>query len=145
MSYEPPAMHSEAYSKPLLKCRSVGHANQAHLVLMYDGRPGAKKDAKKTSKPEDDLEEALLFDEYDAVPLRQNEGKALLEFEILDEALDEFYAKVLPLYHSWTPRATNSPALTPAPEALKRVYGNQSREACPHLQDQLSRLSNKPT
>ena len=36
----------------------------------------------------------MIFDEYDALPLKQNDAKQRIEFETLDEALDEFYAKV---------------------------------------------------
>lgn len=45
-------------------------------------------------KPEEDAKMPLLYDEFDALRLTQNEGKSIIEFDTLDAALDEFYAKV---------------------------------------------------
>ena len=34
-----------------------------------------------------------MYDDFDALPLRQNEGKSVLAFDTFDAALDEFFAK----------------------------------------------------
>lgn len=57
----------------------------------------AKGNRAKDAKPtEEDASKPLIYDEFDALRLKQNEGKPLLEFDTLDEALDEFFAKVGP-------------------------------------------------
>lgn len=43
---------------------------------------------------EDDASKPLIYDEFDALRLKQNEGLPILEFDSLDVALDEYYAKV---------------------------------------------------
>jgi len=53
------------------------------------GETKSEPEAVDPSKP-------LFYDEYDALPLKQNQGKSMLEFDTLDEALDEFFAKVSP-------------------------------------------------
>ena len=49
---------------------------------------------------EEDVSKPYVYDEFDALPLKQNEGKSILEFDTLDAALDEFYAKVSLQSHS---------------------------------------------
>lgn len=50
---------------------------------------------------EEDASKPYVYDEFDALPLKQNEGKSILEFDTLDAALDEFYAKVSLQPHSF--------------------------------------------
>ena len=53
------------------------------------------KAAKVAEQPkEDDTSKPLIYDEFDALRLKQNEGKSVLEYDTLDAALDEFFAKV---------------------------------------------------
>ena len=66
---------------------------------------GAAKQGKKGKAQEQNLEEdtskPYVYDEFDALPLKQNEGKSIIEFDTLDAALDEFYAKVSPDYQNF--------------------------------------------
>lgn len=57
------------------------------------GAPKAKKADASPAAAEDESK-PLIYDEFDALSLKQNNGKAMLEFPTLDEALDEFFAKV---------------------------------------------------
>lgn len=40
--------------------------------------------------------EGIVYEDFDPLLLKQNEGLQKLEFETYDAALDEFYAKVMP-------------------------------------------------
>lgn len=56
---------------------------------------GGKKKAAAAALPNDKSasKEALVFTDFDSLPLRQNEGQPVLQFETLDAALDDFFAK----------------------------------------------------
>ena len=78
------------------------------LILMAIGLFGAggtdatrAKDAASGSQDAAAPEEAngrpddgLVYESYDPLRLKQNEGRELLPFPTFDAALDEFYAKV---------------------------------------------------
>lgn len=72
----------------MLNHRSL--ANQTTLV----GISKSKKADFTEKSLEEDASKPLIYDEFDALCLKQNEGQPVLEFESLDAALDEFYAKV---------------------------------------------------
>ena len=48
-------------------------------------------------------DDGLVYESYDPLRLKQNEGQELLPFPAFDAALDEFYAKVSP----WYPKRLN--------------------------------------
>ena len=56
------------------------------------GRRGG--DNPQEGGPPEDESQPLVYDNFDALPLRQNEGKSVLRFDTFDAALDEFFAKV---------------------------------------------------
>ncbi len=93
-----------ASDEPFISC-TVKNDLQAFAV--FAGAAKAKdaiSDGQTAPEKEDGKhDDGLVYESYDPLRLKQNEGQELLPFPAFDAALDEFYAKV----SAWCPQRLN--------------------------------------